>query len=67
VHASARYFAENNSPVEGMQKLYANENLTQARKRLLWFTKQAAKHLKYTYVWTTNGKIYICKNEDLQK
>jgi len=43
--------------------LYINENLTQARKRLLWLTKQDAKKLKYDYVWTMNGKVYIRKDE----
>jgi len=39
---------EDDLPVPGMKKkeMYINENLTQARKRLLWLTKQAAKKLK---------------------
>ena len=47
-----------------MKKLFINENLTQERKRLLWLTKQTAKNLNYTYIWTMNGKIYVRKNED---
>ena len=37
-------------PVEGMTKLFVNENLTKTRKRLLWKTKPAAKYKKYKYI-----------------
>ena len=54
-------------PVEGMEKLYVNENLTQRRKKLLWQTKQAAKERDYDYFWTNNGQIYIRKDEESNK
>ena len=34
-------------PVQGMNKLNVNENLTQRRKRLFWLAKQKAKELDY--------------------
>ena len=49
-------------PVPGMTKLYVNENLTQYSKRLLWKTKKLTKKY-YAYLWTTNGKIFVKKNE----
>ena len=54
-------------PVEGMEKLYVNENLTQRRKKLLWQTKQAAKERDYDYFWTNNGQIYLRKDEESNK
>ena len=42
-------------PVQGMNKLYVNENLTQRRKRLFWLAKQKAKELDYKFIWTSNG------------
>ena len=50
-------------PVPGMTKLYVNENLTQYRKKLLWKTKELTKKYHYAYLWTTNGKIFVKKNE----
>ena len=46
-----------------MTKLYVNENLTQYRKKLLWQTKELTKKYHYAYLWTTNGKIFVKKNE----
>ena len=46
-------------PVQGMNKLYVNENLTQLRKRLFWLAKQKAKELDYNFIWTSNGQIII--------
>ena len=51
-------------PVEGMEKLFINENLTQRRKRLFWLSKQKAKELEYKYFWTQNGQIFVRKNEE---
>ena len=50
-------------PVDEMTNLYINENLTQFRKRLFWSTKQTAKAKKFKFFWTTNGQIWIKKNE----
>ena len=54
-------------PVEGMEKLFINENLTQRRKRLFWLSKQKAKELEYKYFWTQNGQIFVRKNEESEK
>ena len=54
-------------PVEGMEKFYVNENLTQRKKRLFWLAKQKVKELKYEYLWTHNGQIYDWKNENSEK
>ena len=61
---TAKNIAKEEFPVAGMSKLYVNENLTNARKKLLWMTKQKAKELKYSSTWTMNGKIYVRKNEN---
>ena len=50
-------------PVNKLTNRYTNENLTQFRKRLFWSTKQTAKHKKYKCFWTTNGQIWIRKDE----
>ena len=61
---TAKNTAKEEFPVARMSKLYVNENLTNARKKLLWMTKQKAKELKYASTWTMNGKIYVRKNEN---
>ena len=58
-------------PVDEMTKLYINENLTQFRKlqnnltqfRKQQSTKQTAKAKKFKFFWTTNGQIWIKKND----
>jgi len=57
---ASRFNAKNieEFPVDGMDKLYINENLTQRRKQLFWLTKQKAKDMDYSYIWTYNGQIY---------
>ena len=61
-----RDVSETELPVPCMEKakLSINENLTQARKRLLWQSKQAAKENGYAFVRTMNGKIYVRKNDN---
>ena len=54
-------------PVENMENLYINENLTQRRKRLFWITKQKAKELGYSFIWTNNGQIYVRETEESEK
>ena len=49
--------------VQGMNKLYVNENLTQCRKRLFWLAKQKAKELDYKFIWTLNRQIFIREDE----
>ena len=50
-----------------MENLYINENLTQRRKRLFWLTKQKAKELGYSFIWTNNGQIYVRETEESEK
>ena len=50
-------------PVQGMNKLYVNENLTQRCKRLFWLAKQKAKGLDYKFIWTSNSQIFIREDE----
>ena len=45
------------------EKIFINENLTQARKRLLWLTKQKAKAKNFSYTWTMNGRMYVRKDD----
>ena len=52
----------NEYPVNGMDRPFINENLTQKRKQLFWQTKQKAKELNYKFIWTFNGQIFIRKN-----
>ena len=49
--------------VQGTNKLYVNENLTQRRKRLFWLAKQKVKELNYKFIWTSNGQIFIREDE----
>ena len=48
-------------------KIFINENLTQARKRLLWLTKQKAKAKNFfpihVITWIMNGRIYVRKDD----
>ena len=50
--------------VEGTQRTFINENLTQARKKLFWMVKHKAKLADYKYFWTMNGNIYTRKHND---
>ena len=50
--------------VEGTHRIFVNENLTQARKKLFWMVKQKAKLADYKYFWTMNGNIYTRKHND---
>ena len=59
----AKTLSQSNFPIEGMQKLYVNENLTRARKYLLWRTKQMARQKNFTYIWSKNGRILVRKDD----
>ena len=50
--------------VEETTEIYVNENLTRARKNLLWKAKQRAKANGFKYVWTHNGRINVRLSED---
>ena len=61
-----RFYAKHisNFPVNQMNHLFINKNLTQRRKNLLWQAKQKVKELNYEYIWTNNGQIFVRKNEN---
>ena len=51
-------------PVNNMERLYINDNLTQRRKRLFRLAKQKPIELKYKFIWTNNEQIYLRENEE---
>ena len=51
-------------PINGTEKIYVNENLTQLRKKLFWQTKVKAKKMNCKYYWSMNGSIYIKKSDN---
>ena len=55
-----------NFPVDDMENLYINENVTQRRQRLFWLAKQKAKKFNYRYIWSNNGHIYVRKEKELK-
>ena len=50
--------------LEGAQRIFIHENLTQARNRLFWMVKQKTKQADYKCFWTMNGNIYARKHTD---
>ena len=59
----AKTISQSSFPVNEMQKLNVDENLTRARKRLLRRAKQMAKQKNFKYAWTKNGRILIRKDD----
>ena len=51
-------------PVDRTEKLFINENLTQRRKRLFWYTKQKAKEFGYQFFGQIAAKF---KQERMKK
>ena len=45
-----------------MTKLFINENLTPKRKKLFSLAYKKRIELKYQYIWSNNGEIYLRKN-----
>ena len=67
----ARYKLKNKTTkdLEGLQsangnKIYMAESLTQTRRKLFKSALKVKKDLKYNYISTTNGKIYMKENKD---
>ena len=56
---------EKDFPLQNMKgkKKFIDKNLTQARKRFLWLTKQKAKAKNFSNTWTMNGRIYVQKDD----
>ena len=51
---------------QSTNRIYINENLTPTTKRLFHQVNERRKHLKWKFIWTSNGKIYVRKNEDAE-
>lgn len=49
--------------VGGNDRIYVNDHLTPANKRLLTMAKTAAKDKHYLYVWVKHCKIHVRKND----
>ena len=45
-------------------KIHINESLTAYRKRLFGKINQFKKEHKFKFLWTTNGKIHLRKDND---
>lgn len=52
------------SIVKTDMKLFISESLTPSRKKLFGAANAARKLLKWKYIWTNNGRIYLKKNEE---
>ena len=48
----------------GMKHIYINESLTERNKELFNECVKFKKDLKFLYIWTSNGKIYLRKTQD---
>ena len=48
--------------IDGMTKLFINENLTPRRKKLFSLAYKKKINSKYQFLWTYNGDIFIRKN-----
>lgn len=46
-----------------MSNIYINESLTEKNKELFRACIKAKRELQYTFLWTTNGNIYLRKDE----
>jgi hypothetical protein len=47
--------------------IYINESLTEMNKALSKCCLKTKKDLNYKYIWTSNGRIYLRKNDDSQR
>ena len=44
--------------------IFINESLTETNKELFKATLKFKKDYSYSYIWTSNGKIYLRKDSD---
>ena len=56
-----------NFEIAGMEKLYINENLTPRRRKLFSMAHKKKTELKYSFLWTKNGNIFMRKNNASEK
>ena len=45
-------------------RIFINESLTEGNKELFNASVKTKKELKFLYIWTSNGKIYLRKTQD---
>lgn len=50
--------------ISSNKKLYISESLTPLRKKLFGETNETRKQIKWKYIWTNNGKIYVKKDDN---
>ena len=53
--------------IKGMTDLYINDNLTPRRKKLFYRAYKKRSELKYSYIWTMNGEIFVRKDSKSPK
>ena len=53
--------------IEGMTALYVNENLTHRRRNLFTMAYKQKSLLKYQFIWTVNGEIFMRKCTSSEK
>lgn len=52
------------SVTQSDEKIFISESLTPLRKKLFGSANTARKSLRWKFIWTNNGRIYLKKNED---
>ena len=57
----------NDFKIPGMTNLFINENLTPMRRKLFSLVFKKKIELKYKFLWTQNGDIYVRKNTTCEK
>jgi len=55
-----------NLNISSQANVYISESLTPKRKKLFSEVNKTKKYLKWKYIWSNNGKIYIKKSEKSQ-
>ena len=51
-----------NFGIDGMTNLFINENLTPRKRKLFSMVYKKKSSLKYQFIWTKNGNIFVRKN-----
>lgn len=53
----------NNKNIHSNKKIYVNEQLTEMNNKLFWNARKKAKEINWKFVWVTEGKIMMKKDE----
>ena len=48
------------------KKIYISESLTPKKKKLFGSVNKLKKELKWKFIWTNHGRIYLKKGEDME-